>query len=317
MQQAVATVPEYSATVIAMCSAGLALLALALWGARKEIPAARGLDKIVALWSVCFAPPLAVFGATHLFDPQSLLIRVPSYMPWRPYWVYFVGCALIAAALSLAARVSVRWSGLLFGIMMFLFVAMLHLPGAIALKNNRILWTIVARELSFGGAAWMFAANAANDWSERRRSILRNVGRAFVTLALLVFGLEEILHPAVLPVVPLVQEMPSWVPGRLLIGYLTGAALLVAGASILWGKRVRLISTCLAAWIVLLVLLLYGPIMILALSAAGDVAQVTAIDYFADTLLFAGVVLALAKVAPTTATHSSPASREPLPTETA
>ena len=102
MQQAAATAPGHSVTVIAMCAAGLAVLAVGAWGMRKEIAAANGLDKIVALANTCFAAPLAVFGATHLFDPQSLLIRVPSYMPWRPFWVYFVGCALIAAAFSIA-----------------------------------------------------------------------------------------------------------------------------------------------------------------------------------------------------------------------
>ncbi len=298
MQQIAATLPEYSATVIAMCAAGLGVLAVGAWATRDEWTAARGLDRVVALRNVCFAAPLAVFGATHLFDPQSLLLRVPSYMPWRPLWVYVVGCALMATALSLAARVAVRWSGLLFGIMMFLFVAMLHLPGAIARQDSRILWTIVVRELSFGGAAWLLAATAADDWPERRRRAVIAVGRAFVTLALLVFGLEHFLHPAGLPAVPLQQEMPAWVPGRLLIGYLTGAALLVTGASVLTGKRVRTISTCLGAWIVLLVLALYGPIMILALSAPGDGAQVVAIDLFVDTLLFAGAVLALAKVLP-------------------
>ncbi len=293
-----AAVPEMSSTVIAMCTAGLAALAVGVWGARKEFAAARGLDKIVALWSVCFAPPLAVFGATHLFDPPSFLRLVPSFMPWRPFWVYFVGCALIAAAASLAMRVAVRWSGLLFGIMMFLFVAMLHLPGAIAQKDNRILWTIVVRELSFGGAAWMLAASAAPHWSERRKKILIAVGRTFVTLALLVFGIEEILHPAVLPGVPLVQEMPPWVPGRLGIGYLTGVVLLATGASVLLRRRARTVAACLGGWILLLVLVLYGPVMITALSAPGEAAQVVAIDYFADTLLFVGAVLALAKATP-------------------
>ena len=46
-------------------------------------------------------------------------------MPWRLFWAYFVGFALLAAALSIATKIQVRWSGLLLGIMMFLFVALL------------------------------------------------------------------------------------------------------------------------------------------------------------------------------------------------
>ena len=56
--------------------------------------------------------------------------------------------------------------------------------------------------------------------------------------------------------------MPRWIPGRLLIGYLTGAILLVAGASILLAKKMRMAATYLGTWILLLVLFIYGPILI-------------------------------------------------------
>lgn len=107
-------------------------------------------------------PAVAVFGALHLFGPQFVRDLVPAYMPWRMFWVYGVGIALIAASLSIATRIGVRWSGLLFGIMMFLFVAMIHLPGALS-EHDRVLWVIVFRESSFGGAAWILAATAWTD----------------------------------------------------------------------------------------------------------------------------------------------------------
>ena len=49
-----------------MCSAGILLFLIALWAAKTDIARARGLDKIVALSNLCFAIPLAVFGALHL-----------------------------------------------------------------------------------------------------------------------------------------------------------------------------------------------------------------------------------------------------------
>jgi hypothetical protein len=76
----------------AMCSAGVAAFVIALWAAKAEIAHARGLDKIVALTNLCVAVPLAVFGALHLFAPQFVMNIVPDYMPWRLFWVYFVGC---------------------------------------------------------------------------------------------------------------------------------------------------------------------------------------------------------------------------------
>ncbi len=305
-----------SRTAVAMCSAGIALLAIGAPAARDGIAEARGLDKVVALGNLCFAIPLAVFGALHLFGPRFVMDVVPEYMPWRAFWVYAVGCALIAAALSIATNVGVRWSGLLFGIMMFLFVAMIHLPGALRDPHDRFIWTIVFRELSFGGAGWVLAGNAAGGWRAPGKSTLMTVGRAFITMALVLFGIEHLLHATGLPGVPLRRQMPTWVPGRALIDYATGAALLVAGGSVLLGRKTRAVATCLGGWILLLVLVIYGPVLIAALSEPGTPAKVEGINYFADTLLFAGAIVALARATPPSdvagwAGMPSPARAEP------
>src|SRR5215510_2096269 len=141
-QTILATFFEISRTEVAMCVAGVALFVIGVLAAKNEIAEARGLNKIVALSNLCFATPLAVFGTLHLFGPQFILPLVPKYMPARMFWVYFIGCALIAAALSLATKIAVRWSGLLVGIMMFMFVGMLYLPFALRHLHARITWTI-------------------------------------------------------------------------------------------------------------------------------------------------------------------------------
>ena len=282
-----------SSTAIAMCSAGAAILLIGAPAAKKEMAHARGLDRIVALGSLCFAIPLAVFGALHLSSPGFVLPIVPPFVPARMFWVYLVGGALIAAALSIATNIGVRWSGLLFGIMMFLFVAMIHLPGALSRPHDRIIRTIVFREMSFGGGGWILAGYA---WDARGRGRkLAAVGAVFVTLALIVFGVEHFLHATGLPGVPLAKEMPAWIPGRVLIDYVTGAALLFAGGCVLLNRKTRTVATSVGGWLLLLVLVLYGPLMIRALFDPGVGVQVEGINYFADTLLFAGVILALAK----------------------
>src|SRR4051794_15307766 len=88
---------HFSRTALSMSAAGLALLVIGLWAAKNNIAQARGLDKIVALTNLCFAIPLAVFGALHLSSAGFLINLVPSFMPWRLFWVYLVGVALIAA----------------------------------------------------------------------------------------------------------------------------------------------------------------------------------------------------------------------------
>jgi uncharacterized membrane protein len=283
-----------------MCSAGVALFLIGIWAAKNDIAEAQGLDKIVALSNLCFAVPLAVFGALHLFGPQFVLAIVPRYMPWRLFWVYFIGGALIAASLSIATKIGVRWSGLLFGTMMFLFVAMIHFPGALRQPHNRIIWTIVLREMSFGGGGWILAAMAKDGWRGQARTTLITVGRIAITLALVFFGIEHFLHPMGLPGVPLQKEMPSWmpVPGRILIDYVTGAALLIAGGSVLLPRKTRSVAACVGGWLLLMVLVIYVPVLIGALSDPRIGVELEGINYFADTLLFAGVILALASAAP-------------------
>src|SRR5258705_2700767 len=155
-----ATFVEISRTAVSMCSAGILLFLIAMWAAKTDSARASGLDKIVALSNLCFAIPLAVFGAEHLSGARFIMLAVPWYMPWRLFWAYFVGLALLSASLSIATKIQVRWSGLLFGIMMFLFVAMVHIPRVFASPGGRIPWTIVIREMSFAGGGWTLAGNA-------------------------------------------------------------------------------------------------------------------------------------------------------------
>jgi uncharacterized membrane protein len=285
----------FSRTVFSMCSAGILVFLVALWAARTDIAQARGLDKIVALNNLCFAAPLAVFGALHLAAAESLKTMVPSYMPWPLFWAYFFGFALLAASLSIATKILVRWSGLLFGIAMFCFVAMMDIPGALENPRDRFGWTLAIREMTFGGGGWILAGNAMR-WPGKSKLI--TLGRVFVGIAAIFYGVEHFLHPVACPGVPLEKLMPAWIPGRLLIGYLTGTILLVAGTGILLAKKTRMAATYLGTWIVLLVVCIYGPILIAQISAPSTEVQIEGINYFFDTLLFAGTILALASATP-------------------
>ena len=288
---------EISRTVVSMCSASILVFFIALWAAKSDVAQAGGLDKVVALGNLCFAVPLAGFGALHLAAAKSLMTMVPSYMPWHLFWAYFFGFALLTASLSMATKIEVRWSGLLFGIAMFLFVAMMDIPGSLENPRDRFGWTLAMREMTFGGGGWILAGNAIGG---QGKSKLITVGRVIIGITAIFYGVEHFLHPLGVPGVPLEKIMPEWIPGRLLIGYATGAILVVAGAAILLAKKTRMAATYLGAWIVLLVLFVYGPILIAALGDPSTSVKIEGINYFLDTLLFAGVILALASATPRT-----------------
>ncbi|MFZ0956924.1 MAG: hypothetical protein WAN60_11325 [Candidatus Sulfotelmatobacter sp.] len=280
-----------------MSAAAIVLFLIALWAAKTDIAQARGLDKIVVLSNLCFALPLAVFGAEHLSAARGISQGVPSFVPWHLFWAYFVGFALLAASLSIATKIQVRWSGLLFGIMMFLFVAMMDIPGVLQDTRNRFSWALALRELAFGGGGWLLASTTMRG---RGQSMFITVGRVLAGIAAIFYGVETFLHPLGMPGIPLEKLMSEWIPARPLIGYVTAAILVVAGAAILLAKKTRIAATFLGAWIVALVVFVYGPILIASLLDPSTTVKVEGLNYFFDTLLFAGTVLALASATPRT-----------------
>jgi uncharacterized membrane protein len=292
MPHIIAAFFQFSGPAFWMSFAGLAVLVIGLVAVKNEIAHARGLDKIVALTHVCFAVPLAVFGAEHFSLGNSMIGLVPAYMPWRLFWIYFVGVALIIAALSIATRIQVRWSGLLFGIMMFVFVAMIHLPGAIR-SGDRIIWTIVIREMSFGGGGWVLAGIALSQ-SRRRGKTLNIVGRVLIAIAAIFFGVQHFQHPLAVPGVPLAKQMPTWIPARSVIDYMTGAFLIAGGVCFLLARKTQVAATYLGIWILLLVVCYYGPMLSGSLAGPSTATKIEGLNYFADTLLFGATILSLA-----------------------
>jgi hypothetical protein len=55
-----------------------------------------------------------------------------------------------------------------------------------------------------------------------------------------------------------------------------------------------MVASCVGGWLLLMILAIYGPVLIGALSQPAVGVEVEGINYFADTLLFTGAILALA-----------------------
>ena len=250
----------------------------------REFWMARGLDKAYPLGRVSLAVPIAVFGAEHLTSPQTIMKLVPPWMPGKLFWTYFVGVALIAAALSFIFRVWIRLSATLLGIMFFCFVAMIDLPNAIAAPQNRIAWTLVARELAFSAGAILLAIESSAREQTPGENRVAMGALYLVALVSIFFGIEHFLHPECVPAVPLVKVTPPWVPFARFWTLLTGIALVIGGAAMLVRRLSRQSAAALGAWVVLLVVSLYLAIMIAKPDIEG-------LNYFADTLMFGGVLL--------------------------
>lgn len=280
--------------------AGVGSSVIGAFAARAEVAKERGAEKIVALGSACYAVPLAVFGAEHLARGGVLMRLVPVWMPWRLFWAYFVGVALVAASLSILLKRRVRLSATLLGIMFFLFVVMMDIPGVVAGPGDRFSWALALRELSFSGAAFALAGSQGKHGRARGMSWLVRLGRYFIAIPAIFYGIENLLHPGYAPGVPLRRITPAWIPGHSLWGYFAGAVLLVAGPYLLMNRKTREAATYLGGAILVLVLFVYLPVMIT------KPLDITGLNYVGDTLLYAGAVLVLAGATPKTADPTKP-----------
>ena len=104
--------------------------------------------------------------------------------------------------------------------------------------------------------------------------------RVLVAIVAIGHGLEHFLHPLGMPGVPLEKQMPTWIPARVLIGYLTEAPLLVGGLCFVLGQNTRMAATCLGGRIVFIVVMIYTPVMIAALLDPSTAVEVEGLKYF-------------------------------------
>jgi uncharacterized membrane protein YphA (DoxX/SURF4 family) len=285
--------------------AGVIFLAAGLADVRKELVAARGLDKLIVLGPTFVAAPLAVFAAEHFVSARDIMQLVPKWLPARLFWTYFVGCAWIGAAISLVLNKFVRLSATLMGAMFFVIVLTIHLPNALVNPRDLYPWIFVLRESAFAGGAWALAGSLSPEARTGKRNwmifdrtnsdwmIL--IGCVLVALAVIYFGIENLLHPEIRPGVPDKKLTPAWIPLHPFWGYPVGAFLLVAGIALLINKRPRTAAAWVGALMTLLTVGFYLPI----LAAARDPSQmIDGINFVFDTLLFAGTALLVARALP-------------------
>ncbi len=282
-----------SAPVFWPAALGLCVLATALWMQRRDLFDS-GLpveSRIRALGPVFIGAAIATFSGEHFTDAADLVRLVPQWLPLRIPITYLVGVALLAAGLSLAARVSVRWSAPLLALLFGLFVLLIHLPNAVEHARTRIFWIFPFREGTFAvGAFSIFVSDTKPSWA-RRTGGFSLFARLWTAFVLVFFGIQHLGYPQFSPGVPSPRPTSPWVPLPHVVAYVTGAILVALGAAALVKKTAVAAITWAGILMAVLTVLLYVPDLFLA---RGPGQPITAINFVADTLLFSGSLLAIA-----------------------
>jgi uncharacterized membrane protein len=269
---------------------GAVILAAGLGTVIKEkILQERGLNRIIALGPLFLAVPFAVFGTEHFTAAKLLAQIVPAWIPGHMFWTFFVGACLVSAALSLAIRKYAGLAATLLGILLFLFVFLIHVPAIAGDPGSRLLWVVALRDLGFFGGIVSYAVAQTQAWRVHGKQRVVPLARLLMGGLITFFGVEQLLHPELAPGVPLVMQTPRWIPAHLLWGYVSGAVYIVTGLCLVIDKEGRRAAAWLGLMILLLVCLVYVPIVV---ANPSDIAN--GLNYLADTLLLSGSVLALA-----------------------
>ncbi|RSL16717.1 hypothetical protein EDE15_2239 [Edaphobacter aggregans] len=152
-----AVLGAWTNTIKELALAGGAWIAAMSLSKEGELP--RWLERALPLGRYFFAFLLIVFGIDHFLYAKFVAMLVPGWVGAPMFWTYFAAVALIAGGLGIVVK-RVAWlASLLVGVMIFLWVPMLHIPRAIADPYTNVgnEWASVFEATAFSGMALMLA----------------------------------------------------------------------------------------------------------------------------------------------------------------
>jgi uncharacterized membrane protein len=271
-----------------MIGAGIAVLVAGLVLARVRFRAASGAGRVIVLGPVFEATALAVFAAEHFLAARDLMPIVPRWMPAPLFLTYFVGAALLAAAISFIAWRHVRWSATLLALLFLIIVATIDLPNVPTHANERLFWTLTVRELAFASGALVLACSVWPSSTSPVGTALMRLGRGVVAATMVFYAIQHFLFPRFVPGVPLEKLTPAWVPAPTLLAYFVGITLLLAGVGLLIRRTIRIAAAGAGLVLLLLTACFYVPILAKEIHLP---LAVEGINYVFDTLLLAATAL--------------------------
>jgi uncharacterized membrane protein len=142
--------------------------ALALWGGAFAVAGSLPVNGgsledgwFLLLGRCCLGVFMMLGGIQHFIYPDFVANLIPAWIPGHPFWVYFAAVALIAGGAGLIFPKTVRLAATLTGVMLLLWVVLLHVPRAVAAADpqRRNEWTAVFEALAMSGIAFVLAGS--------------------------------------------------------------------------------------------------------------------------------------------------------------
>ena len=105
---------------------------------------------------------LLVCGVQHYVYSGFVDTLVPAWIPPSArFWTYFTGTALILGGAGLLLRRTAAWAALASGVMIFLWILLLHIPRAVAAPADHGETSAIFEALALSGVCLLIAGMRA------------------------------------------------------------------------------------------------------------------------------------------------------------
>lgn len=106
---------------------------------------------------VIFGLALIPCGVVHLAYVNETAAYIPAWLPLHVFWVYFTGCAYIAAGVAILFDVFARLAATLATAQMAGFTLLVWVPQVMAAPKDSFQWTAIIISSALAAGAWVVA----------------------------------------------------------------------------------------------------------------------------------------------------------------
>jgi uncharacterized membrane protein len=218
------------------------------------------MKNVTGFGRVLFGMGMLAFGAMNFVfaRPVAGIEPLPEWLPGQLTWTYVTGAVLAIGGIAVMIDAwRPRIAAVSLGVLLFLWLALLHVPMMLAHIHNGSVWTSAFECLAICSAAWLLADALAGDARATDDPLrwLADLARYTFGICLPVFGALHFIYWEYVASV-----IPDWIPGSHVVwAYATGVAHVAAGLAMLSGVAARWAATLLGVMFSSWVLIVHVP----------------------------------------------------------
>jgi putative oxidoreductase len=126
------------------------------------------MKRMTTIGRILFALPFAIFGINHFLMTDYYVGLLTSFIPLGAYTIILTGIMLIAASISIMFKKLVKFSTILLAILLFIFIATIHIPHLISDSDKAISLIALLKDISLMGGSLMIAGIYSEEEPEKK-----------------------------------------------------------------------------------------------------------------------------------------------------